>query len=321
MDNFESSQVVAILLATYNGEKYLQQQLDSLSNQTYSNWKLYIRDDHSSDNTTQVLLSYQKQNQDKVFVLKDNLGNLGSSQNFNALLQIVDKEAYIMFCDQDDFWLPNKIEITLSEMLKLESKFGVVCPLLVHTNFKYADTNLGEIVSKKNFQATKVAELSLQHVIAQNPIYGCTVMANRALLNLVKNIPLVAENHDYWIALVASALGKICYLNEKTLLYRQHGNNVSGNYNDSSLVQRFKRIIIQKKNLRDALNKVNMAKEFRKKYQNLLSPAQIELIDNFVKLFETKSIALFLKNLKSGVRRQTVSQTFMFYTSILLLKR
>lgn len=321
MDNFENSRIIAILLATYNGEKYLQQQLDSLSNQTYNSWKLYVRDDHSSDDTTRILLNYQKQNQDKVFILKDNLGNLGSSQNFNTLLQIVDKERYIMFCDQDDFWLPNKIKITLDEMLKLESKFGVAHPLLVHTNFMYADTELDEIASKKNFQATKVAELSLQHVIAQNPIYGCTVMANRALLNLVKNIPVVAENHDYWIALVASALGKIYYLNEKTLLYRQHGNNVSGNYNDSSLVQRFKRIIIQKKNLRDASNKVNMAKEFRKNYQNLLSPVQIALIDDFVKLFETKSVALFLKNLRSGVRRQTVSQTFMFYTSIFLLKK
>ncbi|MVN77244.1 glycosyltransferase [Hymenobacter sp. HMF4947] len=320
MDNFGNPQVIAILLATYNGGKYLKQQLESLSNQTYSDWKLYVRDDHSSDDTAQILLDYQKQNQDKVFVLKDNLGNLGSSQNFNALLQIADKEAYVMFCDQDDFWLPNKIQLTLDEMHKLENKYGIDYPLLVHTNFKYSDINLKEIVSKKEFQATKIAELNLQHVIAQNPIYGCTVMANRPLVKLVKSIPLVAENHDYWIALVASALGKIYYLNTKTLLYRQHGNNVSGNYNDNSLIQRFKRIIIQKKNLQDALNKVSMAKEFRNKYQDLLSESQISLVDNFVRLFETKSISLFFKNLRSGVRRQTASQTFMFYTSIFLLK-
>lgn len=312
--------MVAILLATYNGAKYLRQQIESLLSQTYTDWRLFIRDDHSSDDTPEILAEYVRKYPDKFFLLKDELGNLGSSQNFNALLQVVKEEEYIMFCDQDDFWLPDKIDFTLNQMLELESVHGKECPLLMHTSFRYVDSNLKDIDSKKDFHATKISELSLRHLIAQNPIYGCTVMINNSLTKLVGVIPAIAENHDYWIAMVASALGKINYSTTRTLLYRQHGNNVSGNYNDNSLVQRFKRIIIQKKNLKDAKSKIDMAKELKIKYYNQLNSSQLNLIDNFIEFSETKSIQLLLKNLNNGVRRQTISQTFLFYSSVFFLK-
>jgi hypothetical protein len=98
-------------------------------------------------------------------------------------------------------------------------------------------------------------------------------------------------------------------------LYRQHGNNVSGSYDDDSFSKRFKRIFIHKKNIKDAANKIGMAESFRAKYLNTLTVSQLNLIDNFIDFSKNKRLLLVFQNLKDGVRRQTSMQTFLFYVS------
>ena len=136
---------IEILLATYNGEKYLNEQIDSIINQTYTNWKLLIRDDGSEDRTLEILKEYEKKDR-RISILKDSKGNLGFVKNFEELLKNSSEE-FIMFSDQDDYWLENKLEIYINELNKL-SKEEIEEPLLLHSNSFVCDDNL-EIIKEK----------------------------------------------------------------------------------------------------------------------------------------------------------------------------
>ncbi len=314
-------EIICILLASYNGEKFIGDQLDSLLQQTYADWKLFIRDDGSTDKTVCIIKKYVEKDK-RINLLNDDKKNLGSCQNFAALMNAAGGQyQYIMFCDQDDFWLPFKIEETLALMKQMEKQQEKKAAVLVYTNFEYVYNNLKTISSRKNFHATRVSKLSFAHLLAQNPAYGCTMMLNKQLADMVDHIPLQAENHDYWVALVASALGKIFYLNKTTILYRQHDNNISTNYNSNSLIKRFKRIVLQRKNFEDVRKKRSMAIAFKAAYFDSLCNSYKRILNDYISLFTNKSTAKVLINIQNGVRRQTLSQTFLFYTSILLLKK
>src|SRR5438045_1441320 len=139
--------LITILLATYNGEKYIQEQLESLLKQTYTNWRLLIRDDNSTDNTPAVLQHYQQLYPDKITIVPNNGVNLGSVTNFNKLLTLAQDAAYIMFCDQDYQWLPNKIADNYAKMCELELQFGKDYSIMVFTDFLYVDENMKIIES------------------------------------------------------------------------------------------------------------------------------------------------------------------------------
>ncbi|HEY2727545.1 MAG TPA: hypothetical protein VGI61_10265, partial [Parafilimonas sp.] len=193
--------------------------------------------------------------------------------------------------------------------------------LLLHTNFIYADEQLKPIASKKKFQRTKIKHPRFSNVVCQNSAFGCMMMINKKLLSLVGEIPKIAENHDYWIALVASAFGKIFYLNKRTILYRQHVGNLSPKHDFNSFSKRFQRIFVDKGNFKDVKSKVEMALEFRKVYYDKLSTANKKVICDFIALLKNKTGSLFLKNIKNGLRRQTFGQTLLFYFTILLSKK
>ena len=312
---------VYILLASFNGEKFISQQIESIIQQTYKNWKLIIRDDGSTDAVVSIIQQYANRFPEQIVLVKDNLGNLGSTANFNVLFQNAKHAEYIMFSDQDDVWLPNKIELTIGEMIKNENTFSLQTPLLVYTNFIYSDNNLNPIASKKNFSSTKVDELKFEHLLAQNPAHGCTMLLNKKLIETIDCISAAAENHDYWIALVAAAFGKIIYLHQPTVLYRQHQLNISGQHDNSSLKKRLTRNIISKKIFEDIQRKFRMAAQFKKQYQKLLSTEQNNLLNDFVQLSNSKNLVLLFKNFKRGIKRQTMPQTFLFYLAILLKRK
>ncbi len=312
---------INILLASFNGEEFIAAQLDSILKQTYANWQLYIRDDGSSDNTIGIIKLYEQKDA-RVHLVNVDSENVGSCQNFSMLMNCIKNEnEYTMFCDQDDVWLPSKIESTLREISLLEKRYSKDTPLLVHTNFLYVDSSLKTIESKKDFQPTKIKNPILANVLCQNSVYGCTMMINRKLAAIAGKIPTEAENHDYWFALVASAFGKIYYLNERTILYRQHGNNASTQFDFNSLSKRFKRIAVDKKNFDDVKSKIIMALVFKKFYYNQLSVSNKKMVDDFLQLSKKRTPSLLFRNIKNGIRRQTRSQTFLFYLTLLLSKR
>ena len=312
------NELITILLATYNGEQYLDEQMESLLNQTYTNWRLIIRDDNSTDNTPAILEKYKLQYPDKISVLPNNGVNLGSILNFSTLFTFAQDAQYIMLCDQDDKWKKDKIVITFSKLRELEQQYGKRCPLLVYTNFQYVDETMQVIESKKNFEINRIQNFGFSHLLAHNPVYGCTSIFNRALADKVDAIPAQVENHDYWIALVAAAFGKLYYLNEKTILYRQHSRNVSGNFDNDTFRKRFQRILVNKRNFRDAEKKHAMLTTFKEIYGGTLDKRLAHILDNFLCFFSSKNLLCMLKSIKAGTRCRTFMQSILLYTTIFL---
>ena len=217
--------MVTVLLAVYNGEKYLAQQIDSILAQTVKDIKIVIRDDGSCDNSVDIINYYCNNYPDKVFCLNGNPTG-SAKQNFAKLLEACDDD-YIMFCDQDDVWLPQKVETTLAAMQKSEG--GSKIPVLVHTDLKVVDQNL-KVISDSFFEFQKLiqSEITLPRLLVQNYVTGCTVMINRALKEKCKKIPNNCIMHDWWLALVAVIFGRLVCVNESTMLYRQHSDNQVG---------------------------------------------------------------------------------------------
>jgi glycosyltransferase involved in cell wall biosynthesis len=220
---------VAILLATYNGEKYLDELIRSLLSQTYRNFVVMARDDQSNDQTPNILERWAAAHPDKVIVLSDEHGNLGSLRSFSLLMESCDAP-YFALCDQDDVWLPNKVELSINEVRNLEDQSGEDTPILVHSDLKVVDANLRE-VSRSFFEYSGINTASagrLDQLIINNIVAGCSSMGNRVLLELARPIPDGLPYHDWWLALVATSCGVLRTMVEPTILYRQHGENQVG---------------------------------------------------------------------------------------------
>ncbi len=220
---------IDILLATYNGAAYLAEQLDSLFAQTCQDWRLVVRDDGSTDATLEILERYLALHPGRIVLLPLDGNRLGASASFATLLER-SESPYVMFCDQDDVWLPNKVELTFAAMRDLEQVHGGQMPLLVDTDLKVVDERLALLdESFWHFERIHPQRLTkLSRVLMQNFVTGCTAMLNRPLASLAQPVSAKALMYDGWIALVATAFGKIAALSTPTVLYRQHGRNVAG---------------------------------------------------------------------------------------------
>jgi glycosyltransferase involved in cell wall biosynthesis len=217
---------IFLLLSTYNGEKFLEEQLSSLKKQSIP-FQLLVRDDGSSDRTLEILNRWKKEIPLKILAGQ----NVGVIESFNVLLNSLPPEAdYVFFCDQDDIWEADKIEKSLESILRQEDLFGKKIPLLFHSNLSVIDDTSKFI--HKSFWKFQSIHWKLGHrlnrLIMQNTVTGCSAVMNAPLLNLVKQVPKEAKMHDWWIALVACSFGKII-TSERTLIrYRIHRNNVVG---------------------------------------------------------------------------------------------
>lgn len=222
---------VAICMATYNGEKYLSEQIDSILNQTYSDWILFIRDDNSKDSTGEIIQRYSLKYKEKIVWITDpSLAGGSAKKNFASVLSWVSTHynfCYFMFADQDDVWLDSKIEKSMNLLREQEAKENI--PVLVHTDLKVVDQDL--TVLGNSFFAYRALDpdrSDLRHLLIQNNVTGCTMLWNKALNELLAIQSDTVAMHDWWIALAACCFGKILVLKEPMILYRQHGNNVLG---------------------------------------------------------------------------------------------
>ena len=223
--------MVTVLLATFNGEKFLEEQLNSLLNQSFSDFRIVIRDDGSTDTTTDILNKWQSNGYLKWY----SGDNKGYAFSFMDLVQASGDADYYAFCDQDDIWHSDKVSKTLQKMQEIED--DPQTPVLIHTDLRVVDRDLQVIhpsfCSLSGFRGDRLA---FHHLLMQNVVTGCTVMINGALAQLasgttVRNILM----HDWFLALLASACGKVAFLNEATIDYRQHGKNAVGAKNSRSL--------------------------------------------------------------------------------------
>ena len=219
--------VIEVVLPTYNGAAYLRQQIASIDQQTLRPQRLLLRDDGSSDGTAELLACIKREYGDWLELLPAD-GNLGCTANVNRLLEAT-KAAYVALADQDDVWLPHKLEASLALLQQLERSRGDKTPLLVHSDLELVDGE-GASLGSTYLQRQRLDPLRTapEHLVLTNVVTGCTVLLNRALLQKALPIPAEALMHDWWLALVASRIGEIGLLPEPTVRYRQHGTNVLG---------------------------------------------------------------------------------------------
>lgn len=218
-------ETIDILLATYNGEKYLKEQIESILNQTYTNLKLIIADDGSTDKTVDILKEYEKNdNRIELHLQKSNQGYI---KNFEYLLKQVKHEIY-MLSDQDDIWLPKKVEKTYEQLKKQDAD-------LVFGDLEVVNEKLETIFPSFN-DYMKLSRKIKKYIHTNqinylyNCVTGCTIMAKK---EGIKNLlPLPAKSkyvaHDHWLGIITSLQGKLAYMPEKYIQYRQHGNNEIG---------------------------------------------------------------------------------------------
>jgi len=282
---------VAVLIATYNGEKYFKEQVESVLNQTYKNIVIYIRDDDSTDNTKKIINEYVKKYPDKIIQVKDNKIAKGACKNFMYLLEYVynlNKYDIFMFCDQDDVWLENKIGITVSEYNKVKNKNE---PILIHTDLNVVNEELN-LIDKSFFKYSNLNSNynKINNYLIQNNITGCTILINKSLVDLIKFDIKDICMHDWYFALLASTFGNVIFINKPTIKYRQHANNVIG-AKKANGIKRIYNMIMKKHIVKENLSKVFIqAESFKNNHYASLDEEKKKIIDEFVKLNKVNKI-------------------------------
>jgi hypothetical protein len=220
---------VEVLLATYNGERFVGEQIDSILAQDYPTLRILAGDDGSSDRTLEVLREYAEQFPLKIRLMEKQRPTGSAKANYLRLMKEATAE-YICFADQDDVWLPNKVSGSVRAMEKLEAQHGPSRPLLVFTDLRVVDDRL-KTLHPSMWRQLEIDPRSihrLRQLIGRSVVTGCTAMINRPMLELARQMPEEATMHDRWIGLLAATLGAAAIVPEQTVLYRQHDSNVVG---------------------------------------------------------------------------------------------
>jgi hypothetical protein len=236
----ETGPTIEVALTTYNSEPYLADLLDSLFAQTRQDFRLLVADDASTDGTAAIVAEYAGRHPGRIVLLPPDGPRRGVIANFDRVLGHSTAD-YVFLCDHDDVWLPNKIERSMEAMKALEAEHGSDAPLLVHTNLVVTGPDLGVIAkSLVDYSGLDPGRNDVVRLLLANVVTGCTTVINRALCRRARPIPPDALMHDHWLALVAATTGTIGFVDESTILYRQHGGNAIGAHrpNSTALLQR-----------------------------------------------------------------------------------
>jgi glycosyltransferase involved in cell wall biosynthesis len=229
---------VQVLLPVYNGARFLPEQIESILGQTGVHVLLLCRDDDSSDTSAATLRDFETRFPRQVRILRDDLGNLGASGNFSRLMQAAMEGAaatqagesppYIALSDQDDLWHSDKLATCVAHIQSLE-KAHPGMPALVHSDLRLISEVGDEIApSMARYQGLQPQHSGLSAQVLSNTLTGCTSLMNRSLLETGLPVPQEAIMHDWWLSLVASALGQRTYLDQALIDYRQHASNAIG---------------------------------------------------------------------------------------------
>lgn len=211
---------IEILLSTYNGEKYIKEQLNSVLRQSYNDFEILIRDDGSRDGTINIIKKMMKSDS-RIKLLEDNYGNLGVRKSFEELLKKSSADL-VMFCDQDDVWVESKIDIFYKKYKTLPDKNKCI---LIHSDLFVTDKELNIITIS---QKEKPNEKGINRWAFDYCVQGASSMVNRKLIEFA--VPFIEEAfiHDRYLHLLAEIYGERYYINKPLLYYRQHENNVIG---------------------------------------------------------------------------------------------
>lgn len=274
---------VEILMAAYNGEKYVAQQIESILSQSYGNFNLLISDDFSTDSTFDILLDYERKHPDVICVTRAERRFGNARDHFFSLMKKSTAD-YLFFCDQDDVWFPSKVELFMDKMKGGENEFGKECSLVVFSDQIPTDSALNPICdSLMEYQKQNPGFASFHPLVFQNVVTGGAMAFNRAASD--KALRCVDSTkacmHDYWVAEVAACFGKCLYVDQATSYYRQHSTNEVGASNVRSLKYIAHKLShlgnVQKKMRQDKLQ----AATFADTYSSELSKADLDFLRRY----------------------------------------
>ena len=291
---------IDILMAAYNGERYISEQIESILSQTFTDWRLLIRDDGSTDNTPAIIEDYAAKYPGKIEIVHDDAVCRRPEKNFFELLKHAEAD-YVMFSDQDDYWLKYKIQITLDYIKDAELE-NPEKPVMVFTGLEVVDAELkstGELMSLE-FPERRY---SFRELLAGNYAAGCTQMLNRECYEGMGRFQEGIFMHDWWASLYASAFGVIVRVPMALILYRQHGNNsIGAGKNYPRGIERLIKIL--KNPIKKARNRIHITKSiilhyrrmnsvFRSRYYESLNSAKKNDCDDYNRMFSGNIFARF----------------------------
>ena len=233
------SQEVVILLATANGARYLGEQLESILSQTLHGWRIIAADDGSSDTTLEILHTFRESHPGRLTIL-DEPPVHSAKDNFFRLLLRAPRAAYYAFCDQDDVWHPDKLATLVDACRRLEDAAPTSTPCLVYSDLVVVDEDLEVTADSFMSQiAVTPSRTTLGSLLVENSVPGCATLFNDPLRTIFAAQSGPFDDvfmHDWWLALIAKALGRLEFVDRPLVSYRQHGRNSLGSVNRRGLV-------------------------------------------------------------------------------------
>lgn len=301
--------IVDIAMATYNGENYIKEQIESIIGQTFKDWRLIIRDDLSTDNTLKIIHEYAKKDS-RIVLIEDDLGNVNVSKNFELALKKCDAP-YIMFADQDDIWFENKIDMSIAQIKKIE-KDDV--PVLIFTNSILTNQSL-DVKWENNYNFKEEPQLS--NFLFTNAGYqGSAMMFNKSLKEKIFPFFMNSSVHDYHVSLVALLFGEVYHVSTPLMLYRRHSNSTTTK--NITIKERLVWLFQNKSFLYDD-KMISYLKKFISYYEKQITEKDMSIIKDYLTILDKQTsmytkIKLIYRN-KFKLRN---SSTFLLFKIIIL---
>ena len=300
---------IHILLSTYNGEQFLAEQIQSIQNQTVQDWKLLIRDDGSRDRTREIIQEFVAQDSRIHWINENESKNLGVIKSFHNLAQFEEADVYF-FSDQDDVWLPQKLELSLAEARKYPAEM----PLMVYMDLTVVNQDL-EVLSNSMIRSQSGhANTELVQELTENTVTGGVAMVNHALIQLWNQTEDILM-HDWYLALLATAFGKLVYIDQPGDLYRQHEHNVLGARTWSKRIKKWLRPSLLFRMYWDLIKKSQQQAAFL--LDMPLSAEKRELVAAYVTILDQPMHERWRILRQYGLRKNKAFHTLVFTTLII----
>lgn len=312
------SPTIEIGLTTYNSEAYLPALLDSIFAQTRQDFTLLVGDDDSTDGTRDIVERYSKLHPGRIVQLPSDGRRRGIVANFDRVLSHAEAD-YVFLCDHDDVWLPHKLERSLEAMRALEAEHPPGTPLLVHTNLVVAGPDL-EILSESFFDYAGVDPRRNEPVqlLLANVVTGCTTVINRPLRLQARPIPVEAIMYDHWLALVAATTGAIAFIDDPTVLYRQHDSNAIGANapRTRTLPQRVYGTLISRERERVLKRYSQQAAVLLSRLGERMSPRQRAATETLARLWDTPRLGRFAALRRCGLSLEGLTRNIALFVVV-----
>lgn len=300
---------IHILLSTYNGEQFLAEQIQSIQQQTVQDWKLLIRDDGSTDRTREIIREFVAQDSRIHWINENESKNLGVIKSFHNLAQFEEADVYF-FSDQDDVWLPQKLELSLAEARKNPAEM----PLMVYMDLTVVNQDLEVLSSSMIRSQSGHANTELVQELTENTVTGGVAMVNHALIQLWNQTEDILM-HDWYLALLATAFGKLVYIDQPGELYRQHEHNVLGARTWSKRIKKWLRPSLLFRMYWDLIKKSQQQAAFL--LDMPLSAEKRELVAAYVTILDQPMHERWRILRQYGLRKNKTFHTLVFTTLII----